>query len=94
MSPNLHIDLHLLMSHFRPCYSLTALISGFQSRPASEPQQGFKLLAVAQPDGQSPLPGTRTEIDQIQLHATGKLPILHLEGNMATVDSVQKGMRE
>ncbi|KAJ7713170.1 CHAT domain-containing protein [Mycena olivaceomarginata] len=83
-----------VISSYAP--SLTALISGFQSRPASEPHQGFQLLAVAQPsaDGQSHLPGTSKEIDQIQLHATGKLSILHLEGNMATVDSVQKGTRE
>ncbi|KAF8135924.1 CHAT domain-containing protein, partial [Mycena galopus ATCC 62051] len=83
-----------VISSYAP--SLTALISGFQSRPASAPQQRFQLLAVAQPaaDGQSHLPGTRKDIEQIQLHAAGKLPILHLEGNMATVDSVQKGMTE
>ncbi|KAJ6614152.1 CHAT domain-containing protein [Mycena sp. CBHHK59/15] len=81
-----------VISSYAP--SLTALINGF--RPGSGSQEGLQLLAVTQPSasGQSYLPGTQEEINHIQLHARGKLPVLRLEEDMATIDSVQKGMRE
>ncbi|KAJ6524356.1 TPR-like protein [Mycena capillaripes] len=83
-----------VISSYTP--SLTALISGYQARPASEPQRAFKLLTVAQPftDGQSDLPGTLAEIDHIQYNAAGKHCLQQLQGNAATVDSVQQGMKE
>ncbi|KAJ7845301.1 CHAT domain-containing protein [Mycena leptocephala] len=73
---------------------LAALINGF--RPASEGKNGLKFLAVAQPSavGQMPIPGTQMELDYIQRHAGGKVPVLRLEEDMATVESVHAGMRE
>ncbi|KAJ7189599.1 TPR-like protein [Mycena pura] len=74
--------------------SLNALIQGF--RPGSQSQKRFQLLAVAQPSaaGQSYIPGTQDEINHIQRLASGKLPILRLEEDMATIESVQHGMKE
>ena len=44
--------------------------------PPFEQNQVFKLLTVAQPsaDGQSYLPGTHKEIDQIHLYAKKNIP--------------------
>ncbi|KAJ7135741.1 TPR-like protein, partial [Mycena epipterygia] len=77
-----------VISSYTP--SLTGLIKGRRSQF----QQKLQLLAVAQPSavGQAYLPGTQKEIDRIQHHASGQLPVLRLEENMATVDNVQKGM--
>jgi CHAT domain-containing protein len=70
------------------------LITGFQACLSSGTQQEFKLLAVAQPSGgQSYIPGTQEELDNIQ-QAAGKYPVTCLEGNKATLESVQNGMRE
>ncbi|KAJ7475034.1 CHAT domain-containing protein [Mycena latifolia] len=81
-----------LISSYTP--SLSALIEGF--RVKQESQDGLQLLAVAQPSavGQNPIPGTIKEIASIQHLAHRVIPVLHLEGDMATVESVQKGMRE
>jgi CHAT domain-containing protein len=74
--------------------SLTSLIEGF--RPLSKSQKALQILTVSQPsaDGQCYLPGTQQEVTYIQELANGKLPILRLDKNTATVDSVQQGMRE
>ncbi|KAJ7939051.1 CHAT domain-containing protein [Mycena leptocephala] len=80
-----------LISSYTP--SLTALIQGF--RPRSESQDNLQLLAVTQPsaDGQSYIPGTQEEVKCIQQHARGKVHIQWLDEKMATIDNVQKGMR-
>ncbi|KAJ6528793.1 hypothetical protein DFH09DRAFT_1094297 [Mycena vulgaris] len=44
--------------------------------------------------GQSYILGAKKDIDHIQLHANNKIPLLRLEANLATVESVQKGMGE
>ncbi|KAF7358386.1 hypothetical protein MVEN_00888700 [Mycena venus] len=77
-----------VISSYTP--SLAALIEGF--RPRS--QEKFQMLAVAQPSavGQSYIPGTQKEINNIELHVMGKLPILRLEESAATLLSVQEGM--
>ncbi|KAJ7639988.1 CHAT domain-containing protein [Mycena polygramma] len=74
--------------------SLTALIEGF--RAPSKIQQELQLLAVAQPSatGQTYIPGTQEEITRIQEAAKGKLPVLRLDKNMATVESVKQGMKQ
>ncbi|KAJ7121507.1 CHAT domain-containing protein [Mycena epipterygia] len=74
--------------------SLTALIECF--RPQSNSKKEPKLLAIAQPSavGQTYIPGTQKELDHIQRLAMGKLPILRLDEDMATVESVQQGMRD
>ncbi|KAJ7475037.1 TPR-like protein [Mycena latifolia] len=74
--------------------SLSALIEGFHAN--QESQDGLQLLAVAQPSaiGQNPIPGTIKEIASIEQLAHGVIPVLRLEQDMATVESVQKGMRE
>ncbi|KAJ7114341.1 CHAT domain-containing protein [Mycena epipterygia] len=74
--------------------SLTALIQGF--RPRSKPQEQLQLLAIAQAsaDGQAYIPGTQEEIAHIQKHTHGKVPVLRLDGNLATIDNVQAGMRD
>ncbi|KAJ7851751.1 CHAT domain-containing protein [Mycena leptocephala] len=74
--------------------SLTALIQGY--RPQSESQAGLQLLAVTQPsaEGQSYIPGTQKEIKCIEQHAKGKVPVLWLDKDMATIEKVQKGMKE
>ncbi|KAJ7463357.1 TPR-like protein [Mycena latifolia] len=81
-----------LISSYTP--SLSALIEGF--RAEQESQDRLQLLAVAQPSavGQNPIPGTIKEIASIERLAQGVIPVLHLEQDMATVESVQKAMRE
>ncbi|KAJ7474981.1 TPR-like protein [Mycena latifolia] len=81
---------NFLISSYTP--SLSALIEGF--RVKQESQDGLQLLAVAQPSavGQNPIPGTIKEIASIKQLA--QIPVLCLERDMATVESVQKGMRE
>jgi CHAT domain-containing protein len=56
----------------------------------------MQLLVVAQPSasGQHYIPGTQKEITRIQQLADGKLPVLRFDGQMATPDSVQHGMRQ
>ncbi|KAJ7819429.1 CHAT domain-containing protein [Mycena leptocephala] len=73
--------------------SLAALIEGF--RPPSKEQKPMQLLVVAQPSavGQTRIPGTQKEIDCIQQLAHGKLPVLRLDEHSATVEAVQRGMR-
>ncbi|KAJ7493910.1 CHAT domain-containing protein [Mycena latifolia] len=80
-----------VISSYTP--SLTALIEGFTT---SGSQDELQLLAVAQPSatGQSYIPGTHDEINRIQALANGKVPVLRLEKDMATVSSVQNGMRD
>ncbi|KAJ6564423.1 hypothetical protein B0H19DRAFT_1067975 [Mycena capillaripes] len=51
-------------------------------------------LAQASAPGQNYIPGTREEIRRTDLHAKGKHHILPLEQEMATVASVEKGMRD
>ncbi|KAJ7440875.1 CHAT domain-containing protein [Mycena latifolia] len=74
--------------------SLSALIEGFRTK--QESQDGLQLLAVSQPSavGQSYIPGTMKEIDSIEHFAQGVIPVLRLERDMATAESVQKAMRE
>ncbi|KAJ7500920.1 TPR-like protein [Mycena galericulata] len=81
-----------VISSYTP--SLTALIQGFRPRPQSP--KPFQVLAVAQPSaqGQSYIPGTEAEITSIQTHATGKVPVLRLDVNLATVENVQAGMKD
>ncbi|KAJ7808974.1 TPR-like protein [Mycena leptocephala] len=81
-----------VISSYTP--SLTALIQGF--RPRSQSQKSFQVLVVAQPSaqGQTYIPGTQAEITSIQRYATGKVPVLRLDANMATVDNVQASMRD
>ncbi|KAJ7474977.1 TPR-like protein [Mycena latifolia] len=83
---------NFLISSYTP--SLSALIEGFRAK--QESQDGLQLLAVAQPSavGQNPIPGTIKEIASIEQLAQGVIPVLHLERDMATVESVRKGMRE
>ncbi|KAJ7213704.1 TPR-like protein [Mycena rebaudengoi] len=71
---------------------LDALIEGRQSKSTSH--ENPQLLAVAQPSasGQTYIPGTQEEINHIEIHASGKLPILRLEEELATVESVEKGI--
>ncbi|KAJ7290684.1 TPR-like protein [Mycena rebaudengoi] len=81
-----------LISSYTP--SLTALIQGFL--PRSEFQEQLQLLAVTQPsaDGQDYIPGTQEEIKGIQQHVKGKhVHLQWLDEEMATIDNVQKGMR-
>jgi CHAT domain-containing protein len=51
---------------------------------------------VTQPsaEGQSYIPGTQEEIKCIEQHAKGKVPVLWLDKDMATIEKVQKGMKE
>ncbi|KAJ7896469.1 CHAT domain-containing protein [Mycena leptocephala] len=81
-----------LISSYTP--SLTALIQGYH--PQSESQAGLQLLTVTQPsaEGQSYIPGTHEEIKAIEHHAKGKVPVLQLDRHMATIEEVQKGMKE
>ncbi|KAF8214607.1 CHAT domain-containing protein [Mycena galopus ATCC 62051] len=80
-----------VISSYTP--SLTALIQCF--RPRSQSQKPFQVLAVAQPSaqGQTYIPETQAEIMYIQKHATGKVPVMRLDANMATVQNVQAGMK-
>ncbi|KAJ7208241.1 TPR-like protein, partial [Mycena pura] len=81
-----------LISSYTP--SLTALIEGYRSQ--SESQARLQLLAVTQPsaEGQFYIPGTQDEIKCIKRHAKGKVPVLWLNEDMATIENVQKGMKE
>ncbi|KAJ7084084.1 CHAT domain-containing protein [Mycena epipterygia] len=81
-----------LISSYTP--SLSALIQGF--RPHSGSQADLKMLAVTQPSayGQGHIPGTQEEIKSIRQHAKGKVPILWLDQDMATIGNVQKGMKD
>ncbi|KAJ6484105.1 CHAT domain-containing protein [Mycena sanguinolenta] len=81
-----------VISSYTP--SLTALIEGFRAHPESRPKA--QLLAVAQPSaiGQKYIPGTQKEIEHVQRLADGKLPVLKLVKDMATVEAVQRGMRD
>ncbi|KAJ7768883.1 CHAT domain-containing protein [Mycena metata] len=81
----------VVISSYAP--SLTALMEGF--RVSSESQQALQLLAVAEPSafGAGYIPGTQEEIRHIEQLALGKLPVLLLEKDMATVDRVQQEMR-
>ncbi|KAJ7193034.1 CHAT domain-containing protein [Mycena pura] len=82
----------VLISSYTP--SLTALIEGF--RPHSELQADLQLLAVSQPSaqGQCDILGTQQEIIYIQEHAKGKVTVLPLNQDMATIGNVQKGMKD
>ncbi|KAJ7872259.1 CHAT domain-containing protein [Mycena leptocephala] len=81
-----------LISSYTP--SLTALIQGF--RPQSESQGDLQILAVTQPsaEGRSYIPGTQDEIKCIKQYAEGKVPVLWLDEDMATIGNVRKGMKE
>ncbi|KAJ7182263.1 CHAT domain-containing protein [Mycena crocata] len=81
-----------IISSYTP--SLTALIESL--RAPSKSQKALKLLAVAQPAAlrQSLIPGTQQELNHIQRIAQGKVPILRLEENTATLERVQRGMRD
>ncbi|KAJ7469090.1 TPR-like protein [Mycena latifolia] len=81
-----------LISSYTP--SLSALIEGLYAKTV--PQDRLQLLAVAQPSavGQNNIPGTVKEIASIEQLAQGTIPVLKLERDMATVESVQNGMRE
>ncbi|KAJ6461810.1 CHAT domain-containing protein [Mycena sanguinolenta] len=80
-----------LISSYAP--SLTALIQGFRSRSES---QELRLLAVSQPSaqGQSYIPGTQEEIKCLQTHLDGRVPVQWLDKDMATIDTVQQGMKD
>ncbi|KAF8198725.1 CHAT domain-containing protein [Mycena galopus ATCC 62051] len=62
--------------------------------PREKKGRRLQILAVAQPSaiGQSRIPGTLTELDSIQRLAT--IPVLRLDRDSATVDSVQDGMKK
>ncbi|KAJ7467583.1 TPR-like protein [Mycena latifolia] len=81
-----------LISSYTP--SLSALIESLRAK--QESQDGLQLLAVAQPSafGQNQIPGTMKEIASIEHLAQRVIPVLRLEQDMATVESVQKAMRE
>ncbi|KAJ7127988.1 CHAT domain-containing protein [Mycena epipterygia] len=81
-----------LISSYTP--SLTALIQRFH--PPSGSQADLKLLAVTQPSahGQGYIPGTQEEIKCIEQHAKGKVPVLWLDQDMATIENVQKYMKD
>ncbi|KAJ7466022.1 TPR-like protein [Mycena latifolia] len=72
--------------------SLTALIEGFRDR--QESKERLQILAVAQPStiGAGYIPGTLKEIESI--HRLSTIPILRLERDLATVDSVKDGMKK
>ncbi|KAJ7101690.1 CHAT domain-containing protein [Mycena epipterygia] len=73
--------------------SLGALIEGF--RATYESREQVKILTVAQPSalGQSYIPGTQKEINEIKKLADGILPVICLEQEKATVSSVEDGMK-
>ncbi|KAF7348828.1 hypothetical protein MVEN_01402800 [Mycena venus] len=81
-----------VISSYTP--SLTALMEGF--RASSKSAKAPQLLAVAEPSAfrASYIPGTQEEIRLIERLAHGKLPVLLLEKDTATVDRVQQGMRD
>ncbi|KAJ7851773.1 CHAT domain-containing protein [Mycena leptocephala] len=80
-----------LISSYTP--SLTTLLHGYRTQ--SESKAEIQLLAVTQPsaEGQLYIPGARNEIKCIQQHAGGKVHIQWLDEKMATIENVQKGMR-
>ncbi|KAF8157619.1 CHAT domain-containing protein [Mycena galopus ATCC 62051] len=77
-----------LISSYTP--SLAALIQAF--RPQSQPQKELQLLIVT--DEQNHYPGIKAELRCIQQHAAGKVRVMHLEKDRATVKNVQEGMVE
>ncbi|KAJ7312280.1 CHAT domain-containing protein [Mycena albidolilacea] len=79
-----------LISSYTP--SLTALIEGL--RPQFESKEELQLLAVTQAsaNGQDYIPGTRKEIQCIQQHTSGKVHVHWLDGQMATIENVEKGL--
>ncbi|KAJ7193610.1 CHAT domain-containing protein [Mycena pura] len=83
-----------LISSYTP--SLTALIEGYRFQSQCESQARLQLLTVTQPSakGQSYIPGTQDEIKHIKQLAKGNIPILWLDEDMATIENVQKGMKE
>ncbi|KAJ6568693.1 CHAT domain-containing protein [Mycena capillaripes] len=77
-----------VISSYTP--SLAALIHAF--RPHTEPQEELQLLTVT--PGQNQYPGILEELRCIQQHAVGNVPVLHLDEDRATIENVQKGMKE
>ncbi|KAJ6459113.1 CHAT domain-containing protein [Mycena vitilis] len=83
-----------VISSYTP--SLNALIEAFRCQ--AHPRE-VQLLAVAQPSahGQSYIPGTKKELDDLQELAQAtepKISLLRFDGNAATVEIVRQGMRE
>lgn len=70
------------------------MIQGFCA--GSRLQDTLQLLAIAQPsaDGQAYIPGTQTELDNIETLAIGKLSVVRLEQNAATVGRVREEMKD
>ncbi|KAJ6580088.1 CHAT domain-containing protein [Mycena vulgaris] len=80
-----------LISSYTP--SLTALIQGF--RPRSESQNRLQLLAVSQPSGQGRShAGIEQEIRCIERHAMGKVHVLRLDQDTATIDRFRQSIRD
>ncbi|KAJ7115469.1 CHAT domain-containing protein [Mycena epipterygia] len=81
-----------LISSYTP--SLTALIQGF--RPQSGSQADLQLLAVTQSSayGQGYIPGTQEEVKSIEQQAKGKVPVLWLDQDVATIGNIQTGMKD
>jgi CHAT domain-containing protein len=81
-----------LISSYTP--SLTALIEGFHTRSGS--QEDLQFLVVTQPSagGQYNIPGTLEEIKCIKEHTKGKVPVLWLDKDEATIEEVQQGMKD
>ncbi|KAJ7207437.1 CHAT domain-containing protein [Mycena pura] len=81
-----------VISSYTP--SLTTLIKVLNA--GSAPREVSRLLLVAQPSAmdQHYLPGTREEIASIERLAEGKMPVLRLEEDSATVDRVEKSMKD
>jgi CHAT domain-containing protein len=81
-----------LISSYTP--SLSTLIQGYHTQ--SESKVALQLLAVTQPsaEGQSYIPGTEQEIQCIKQHVKGKVPVLWLHKDMATIETVQQGMKD
>jgi CHAT domain-containing protein len=79
-----------VVSSYTP--TLNAIINATQSGELLRKFQG--LLAVSQPNtpGQSVLPNTQVEVNQIKQCALGKFIVYPLEGLVASVKSVIEGM--
>ncbi|KIM88292.1 hypothetical protein PILCRDRAFT_771082 [Piloderma croceum F 1598] len=79
-----------VVSSYTP--TLNAIINATQSRELLRKFQG--LLAVSQPNTpeQSPLPNTTVEMTHIKQHALNKFVVYPLEGSVASMKSVIKGM--
>ncbi|KAJ7621838.1 CHAT domain-containing protein [Mycena rosella] len=71
---------------------ITTLDTVFKNRPRGT-LQPVKLLAIAQPSGRSPLPGTIEEIRRIESRAV-KANITYLVDHQATIKEVQQGMKK